>query len=182
MTSSNRTEQTTDPELLNSLERIGAKEIRIWKELVLQDDALFQSLYNLIYSENHRIAWHAAWIVDHVSEADPGKLEPFVPELIDKLPYLRSHSLKRHFTRMLIGQKIPEDKLGILVNVLYELLSPSQAIAVRANSLQLLHDIAFIETDLKPELLSVTESILEEELTSGMRSKAKNIARSLKRQ
>ncbi len=182
MTSSNQTEQTTDPILLSSLERIGAKEIRIWKELVLRDDALFQTIYNLIYSDNHRIAWHAAWIVDHVAEAEPGKLEPFVPELIDKLPHLKSHSLKRHFTRMLIGQKIPEDKLGMLVNVLYELLSPSQAIAVRANALQLLHDIAFIEPDLKPELLSVTESILEEELTSGMLAKAKNVARSLKRQ
>jgi hypothetical protein len=182
MTSSNQIEKKTDPKLLSSLERIGAREILIWKELVLQDDSLFVTLYNLIYSDNQRIAWHAAWIVDQVSEADPFKLEPFVPELIDQLPNLKSNSLKRHFTRMLLSQKIPEDKMGPLVNVLYELLSPSHAIAVRANALQLLHNIALIEPDLKPELLSVTESILEEELTSGMRSKAKNIARSLKRQ
>jgi hypothetical protein len=80
---------------------------------------------------------------------------------------------------MLLSQKIPEDKMGMLVNVLYTLLSPSQAIAVRANALQLLHDIALIVPDLKPELLNVTESILEEELTSGMRAKAKNVVRSL---
>lgn len=161
---------------------MGAGEIGIWREIVLRDDSLFLKIYLLIYSENPRIAWHAAWIIDHVSEADPQKLEIFVPEMIDRLPHLKSSALKRHFTRMLLSQRIPEDKMGLLVDVLYNLLSPAEAIAVRANALQLLLNITLIVPELQSELISVTETILEEELTPGMKSKAKMVLGRLKNQ
>ena len=150
--------------------------------MVLKDASLFNEIYYLIYSDNPRLAWHAAWVIDHVSEADPSKLEIFVPEMIDHLPQLKSSSLKRHFTRMLLSQKIPEERLGKLVDVLYKLLIPSEAIAVRANALQLLLNISLIEPDLQSELVCVAETILEEELTPGMKSKTKSILRFLKRQ
>jgi len=150
--------------------------------MVLKDESLFLKIYSLIYCDNPRLAWHAAWVIDHVSEAEPSKLEIFVPEMIDHLSQLRSSSLKRHFTRMLLSQKIPENRLGKLVDILYNLLSPSEAVAVRANALQLLLNISMIEPELQPELITITESILEEELTPGMNSKAKSILRILKRQ
>ena len=112
--------------LKKNLENIGIQEIGIWKEMVLRDDALFSEIYSLIYCDNPRIAWHAAWVTDHVSEADPKKLEAYVPEMIDHLPNLTSSSLKRHFTRMFLSQKIPESRLGKMVDTLYDLLSPSE--------------------------------------------------------
>lgn len=163
------------------LETLGKQEIYLWKELVKRDETLFAEIYQLIYSENPRIAWHAAWVIDHVSEEDPAKLKPYVPELIDRLPSLKSSSLRRHFTRMLLSQEIPEHLLGTLVDVLYNLLSPEEAVAVRANSLQLLYNISMIEPDLKPELISVIEGILEEELTPGMKSKGRNLLKGLRR-
>ena len=172
----------TNQRLRLNLEKIGGQEIGIWKEMVLRDEALFQEIYKLIYCDNPRLAWHAAWVIDHVSEADPGKLEAYIPELIEHLPCLKSNSLKRHFTRMLIRHVIPQDQLGMLIDVLYNLLSPAETIAVRANALQLLHNIALIEQELKFELINVTETILEEDLTPGMISKANKILRSLKHQ
>ncbi len=184
MTFFNQTGPTveSDTELRLRIEKIGTKEIGIWEEMVIRDDALFAKVYKLIYCDNPRIAWHAAWVTDHVSEADPSKLEPYVTELIDQLSKLKSSSLKRHFTRMLLSQKIPENKMGLLVDVLYDLLSPLEAIAVRANALQLLYNITLTEPALQPELISVTETILDEELTPGMISKARRILGSLKRQ
>lgn len=184
MTFSSRSGKKNNEDSLLSqrLEKIGIQEISIWKEMVLKDEPLFNEIYNLIYSNNSRLAWHAAWVIDHVSEADPSKLETFVPEMIDHLPQLKSSSLKRHFTRMLLSQKIPENRLGKLVDILYNMLSPSEAVAVRANALQLLLNISLIEPELQSELICVTESILEEELTPGMNSKAKSILRTLKRQ
>ncbi len=81
---------------------------------------------------------------------------------------------------MLLSQKIPEDRMGNLIDVLYDLLSPEEAIAVRANALQLLLNIALIEPGLKAELISVTESILEEELTPGMISKSQKVLLALR--
>ena len=157
MTFSSRSGKNNHPEtiLCQKLEKIGIQEISLWKEMVLKDASLFNEIYYLIYSDNPRLAWHAEWVIDLVSEADPSKLEIFVPEMIDHLPQLKSSSLKRHFTRMLLSQKIPEERLGKLVDVLYKLLIPSEAIAVRANALQLLLNISLIEPDLQSELVCV---------------------------
>ena len=162
-----------------SLQTLGKKEIYIWKEMVLRDDDLFTSIYQLIYCDDLRIAWHAAWIIDHASEAEPGKLVAYVPEMIDHLPRLKSSSLKRHFTRMLNRYEIPEDKAGQLVDILYDLISPSEAIAVRANSLKLLCRIALLEPGLKQELKGTIQSILDQEDTPGIRSTGKAILRTL---
>ena len=184
MTFSNQFEQKDDANLLLriKLEKFGIREIYLWKEMVLGDESLFAQIYSLIYCDNSKVAWHAAWVIDHVSEADPGKLESYIPELIDQLPHLKSSSLKRHFTRMLTRYEIPESRLGLLVDVLYNLLSPAEAIAVRANALQLLYKIALTEPELQPELISVTEAIMEEELTPGMISRGKKILWLLKHQ
>jgi hypothetical protein len=165
--------------LRNRLEKFGSREVYLWKEMVLLDDELFTQIYQLIYCDNPKIAWHAAWVIDHVSEDRPDKLKPFVPAIIDQLSSLKSSSLKRHFTRMLLSQEIPENQLGQVIDVLYKLVSPMEAIAVRANSLELLYKIAIGWPDLQTELISVIESILEEELTPGMISKGRKIIRSL---
>lgn len=168
------------PDIKSRLEHIGTKEIYIWREMVLQDESLFEEIYNLIFCDHPKIAWHAAWVIDHVSEAEPRRLEAHVPDIIDLLPHLKSTSLKRHFTRMLNSQKIPEDKAGLLVDTLYNLLSPSEAIAVRANSMNLLYKIALKEPDLQPELCIVICSIIETENTPGIVSSGKKILRALK--
>ena len=81
---------------------------------------------------------------------------------------------------MINRHEIPEEQMGMLVDVLYHLVSPSEAIAVRANALEILCKIVIKEPDLKAELISVTEALLEEEPTPGMISKGKKILRLLK--
>ena len=165
-----------------SLENLGKQEIYVWREMALRDDSLFTAIYHLIYCDNPRVAWHAAWVIDHASEAEPDKLEPHIPELTDQLPLLKSSSLKRHFTRMLNRHSIPEDKAGKLVDVLYRLLSPSEAIAVRANAMRLLCKIALLEPELKQELAGTIQSLLELEDKPGILSTGKNVLRTLQYQ
>ena len=168
------------PDIKSRLEHIGTKEIYIWKEMVLQDESLFEEIYSLIFCDSPRISWHAAWVIDHVSEAEPWRLEAHVPDIIDQLANLKSTALKRHFTRMLNSQEIPEDKAGLLVDALYNLLSPSEAIAVRANSMNLLYKIALKEPDLQQELCIVLHAVIETENTPGIVSTGKKILRALK--
>lgn len=162
-----------DFELSRNIEKFSNREIYLWREIVLRNDSLFARVYNLISSPNPKVAWHAAWVIDHASEADPSRLEPFINELIERLPNLTSSALKRHFTRMLIRHNIPEEKLGQMVDVLFDLLKPSEAIAVKANAIQLLYQIALKEPDLKGELISVLQTMLEEEQSPGIMSKVK---------
>jgi len=72
MTFSSRSGKKNNQDSLLSqrLEKIGVQEISLWKEMVLKDEPLFNEIYNLIYCNNPRLAWHAAWVIDHVSEVD----------------------------------------------------------------------------------------------------------------
>ncbi|MEI7420687.1 MAG: hypothetical protein WCK18_01275 [Prolixibacteraceae bacterium] len=172
-----------DFDLSRNIEQFSSiHEIYLWREMVLRDEMLFLRVYKLISSDNPKVAWHAAWLIDHASEADPSKLEPYINELIERLPNLTSSSLKRHFTRMLIKQEIPEEKLGQMVDVLYHLMKPSEAIAVQANALQLLYQIAMKEPDLKGELIYVLETMMEEGQSRGMMSKGRKILKALRNQ
>jgi len=71
MTFSSRSGKKNNQDSLLSqrLEKIGVQEISLWKEMALKDEPLFNEIYDLIYSNNPRLAWHAAWVIDHVSEA-----------------------------------------------------------------------------------------------------------------
>ena len=71
MTFSSRSGKNNSPDSLLSqrLEKIGVQEISPWKGMVLKDESLFNEIYSLIYCDNPRLAWHAAWVTDHVSEA-----------------------------------------------------------------------------------------------------------------
>lgn len=169
-------------DLCSRIEHFSIREIYLWREMVLRDELLFSQVYKLIYSDNPKISWHAAWVIDHASEVQPSKLEPHINELIDRLPHLKTSSLRRHFARMLTRHEIPEEKLGPFVDVLYGLLKPSEAIAVKAHVLQLLYQIALREPDLQSELISVLETMLEEEQSKGMISKGRKILKALKRQ
>jgi hypothetical protein len=175
-------EKDNFPDLRSRLEHIGAREIYIWKEMVLRDESLFEEIYGLIYCDQPRIAWHAAWVIDHVSEAEPRRLKNHVPDIIDQLPTLKSTALKRHFTRMLNSQEISLDKAGLLIDALFKLMEPSEAIAVRANSMNLLYKLALKEPDLQPELCLVIQSVIETENTPGIVSSGKKILRALKYQ
>jgi hypothetical protein len=181
MTFSNLPGQNAKPDrsISINLEKLGIGDVGFWKEMVRRDDSLFAEIYKLIFCDNPQIAWHAAWVLDHVSEAEPDKLEPYVPELIDHLPKLKSSSLKRHFTRMLSRHKIPEDRLGLLIDNLYNLLSPAEAIAVRVFAMQTLYNIVLSEPELQSELISVIESILEDENSPAIISRGKRVLRLL---
>lgn len=174
------TKNEEDFELSRQIELFSIREIYLWREMVLQDDLLFLRVYKLISSSNPKVAWHAAWVIDHASEANPLLLEPYIIELIEKLPYLNSSSLKRHFTRMLIRHEIPEEKLGKMIDVLLNLIKPSEAIAVKANAIQLLYQISLREPEIKGELIDVLENMLEEEPSPGMQSKGKKILKALR--
>ena len=169
-----------DFDLSRNIEQFSISEIYLWREMVLRDDLLFSRVYKLISSKNPKVAWHAAWVIDHAVDAEPSRLKPYLNELIEKLPNLTSSSLKRHFTRMLIKQEIPEEKLGQMVDVLFSLLKHSEAIAVQANALQLLYQIAMKEPDLKGELIDVLETMLEEEQSRGIMSKGRKILTALR--
>lgn len=158
---------------------IGGGELEIWKKSAIADKRLFSQIFLFIFSENPKLAWRSCWIIDNAAEEFPDLLSEKLPEIIAGLLSTKNGSLKRHFTRILCRYQIPEEYLGEIVNRSFELLAPSEPIAVRANAMQLLFNITQHQPDLKGELISVIESLMEEGGSAGFINRSGKLLRQL---
>ena len=167
-------------EIKQSILTIGSGELGIWKRSVIADESLFNQLFQFVFSGDHQIAWRACWIIDNAAEEFPELLVDKLPDLIAGLLATKDSSLKRHFTRILCRYQIPEEYLGAIVNRCFELLTPSEPPAVRVYAMQLLFNITILQPDLKGELISVIQGLMEEGGTAGFINRAEKLLRLLR--
>jgi len=159
---------------------LGSGELEVWKKAVISDEQLFNQLFNLVFSGDHRLAWRSCWIIDIVSEERPELLIDKLSSIIKGFLYTEDRSLKRHFTRILCRYQIPEEYQGSIVNRSFELLAPSEPIAVRVFALQLLFNISLVVTELKRELITVIESLMDEGASRGFINRSEKLLRKLR--
>ena len=169
--------------ILNIREKIlaiGGGELEVWKKTVISDEQLFNQLFHFIFSGDHRLAWRSCWIIDIASEERPDLLSDKLSLIISGFLLTEDRSLKRHFTRILCRYQISEEYQGLIVNRSFELLAPSEPIAVRVFALQLLFNISLVVPDLKRELISVIESLMDEGASRGFINRSEKLLRKLR--
>ena len=166
--------------LKRSILAVGKEELEIWKRAVVADEQLFSQLFQLIFSGDKRLAWRSCWIIDNASEYAPGLLADKLPKIIAGFLTTTDGSLKRHFTRMLCRYQIPEENLGEIVNRAFKLLAPSEPISVRVFAMQLLFNISLRLPDLKGELTSVLENLVDEGGSAGFINRSGKLLRKLR--
>jgi hypothetical protein len=165
-------DKTDDINIQQSIVSFGGGELEIWKKYALADQSLFNQLFSFIFNEDQRLAWRACWVVDKASEEHPDLLQEKIPEIISGFLATKNGSLKRHFTRILCRYQLPEESLGTIINRSFDLLNPSEPIAVRVFAMQLLFNITLQVPELKGELISVIENLLEEVSSAGFVNRA----------
>jgi len=158
---------------------MGSGELELWKLAVISDEKVFEQIYSLISSDDPKVAWRSCWIIDNATKDHPEMIVPLIPDIVAHLNITQNGSLKRHFTRILCRHNIPEELLVQVVDRCFKLLSPVEAVAVRANAMQLLFNISQCEPGLKQELASVIENLLEEGGTAGFMNRAEKLVRKL---
>ncbi len=174
-------DENSTSQVKEKLGHIGGGELEFWKYTVLTDPEIFNEVLNLIFKDEEKIAWRAAWIIDNATEKYPELLIPHIPAIIDHFLHTQNSSLQRIFTRILMRHKIPDHSIGAVFDRCYELLSPIHPIAVRANAMQVLYNITEYWPELKPELAMVISGMLEEAEEAGIISKARNLLKKLNR-
>ena len=167
-------------DIRDKIVHLGGGEIDIWSKSLPNDKLLFEQIYFLIFSDDLRLSWHACWIVDKTSERCPDLLNNKIPQLIKTLLITQDSSLKRHLTRILCRYQIPEVLLGDLVSRSFDLLQPAEAVAVRVNAMQLLFNITRYQPDLKGELATVLEMLLEEGGSVGFVNRSSKLLKQLR--
>jgi hypothetical protein len=159
---------------------VGSGELEMWKSMVIGNEQLFDQLFSLIFSDNHRLAWRACWIIDTASEDFPDLLANKIPTIIHGFSTTKDGSLKRHFTRILCRYQIPNEYLSAVIDRSFGLLAPSEPISVRVFAMQLLFNITKELPELKRELISVLEHLVEEGGSAGFINRSGRLLRQLR--
>jgi len=127
-------------------------------DIVNKRPELLSELWEIYFSMEEPVSRRAAWIIDTASENKPGWVEPFLPELINKLPLFNHDGLKRHALRMISRSDFPKGTEGELMKISFEwLLSPSESVAVKMYCIQILYRLSAKEPDILQELFDTIE-------------------------
>jgi len=127
-------------------------------DIVLKRPELVSDLWKIYLAMEEPVSRRAAWIIDTASEDKPEWVQPFLPELLKKLPEFNHDGLKRHALRMIARLPFPDDSEGELLNIAFEwLLCTTESVAVKMYCIQILYRISAAQPDILQELYDTIE-------------------------
>lgn len=150
--------------------------------LTIYDDvANFQSVFDLIFDEDEKVAWRAAWACEKIIQKFPEFVDHTKKLQIIELALTTSHEgLRRISLSILLSLPFTNPINVELLNSCFEwMISDKQPIAVQALSLKLLVRFCKTEPDLKPELLAYLTNFDSDILAPGMISCRRNALKEL---
>ena len=144
-------------------------------EYVGEDRDRFHELWNLLFPEQYPISPRAAWVIESLCEKNPRLLKPFLNELLNQLPAIVHHGIRRHMMKILTFQEIPDEQLGKLIDRCFLWIQDGDIpVAVKVHSMQ----IIFNATEQYPELKAELIAVLEEQMSRnspGFKSRARRL-------
>jgi len=166
-------------ELTEFLKRIkSTQEITQLARQASNDEFLLSQLITLSLSADKRIGFRASWPLSKVVDINPEATIPFLPSLIDSLPGLTNESVQRSFLRVIMKndmKSVPVSHHGKLVDYCFQQLrSGTKAVAPRVYSMEILGKMCSLYPDMKGEVLSAINIIVNES-SSGVKAQANSV-------
>lgn len=171
---------------MNLRETILAEHSKVNTQQIVQwvgnDPEKIQKLIDILHTDEYQVVQRAAWVMSDVAEVQPGLMQKYVPELVEKLKDTRVHiAVKRHIYRMLQYLELPEATHGDLMNNCFEsLINPKEALAVRAFAMSILARMTEMYPEISNELRLVIEDALQQEAAPSFKSRAKKVLNQLR--
>lgn len=149
-------------------------------DILRQNPAAFPHFWEIFMKNSDPVSRRAAWVIDCFTETMPDYINSRVEELCINLPVFKTDGLKRHSMRMLARSPLPEENLGILIDVSFRWLeSRTESVAVKMYCILLLERISALYPEIKPELRDLIE-IQMNEATPGFINISKKVLKRLK--
>ena len=144
-------------------------------QYVGNDPERFERIVNYVLSGNPPVPHMAAWVLTVCCEKNPQLLLPHIDKLIEALPSYYHSGITRMVLRSLMMVQIPDHVKGLLFEYCMKFYDDKVSpIAVKANAMEIMYNIASTEH----ELLQEFELMLEPKILSfdkGIKSKALKI-------
>ena len=140
------------------------------------DQTRFDELFNLFLNDEYRVVQRAGWPITYCVEMHPSFLKKHFAPLLKNLKKKGIHdAVKRNTVRLLQFVNIPKKYQGDVMNICFQYIaSPSEAIAIKAFSLNVLHKLSNIYPEIKSEIRLIVEERWNYE-TPAFKSRAKKI-------
>lgn len=145
------------------------------------DPEKIQKLIDILFKDEYRVVQRAAWVLSDVAEIQPGLVQQYIPELVEKLKETHAHiAVKRHIYRIFQFLELPEVIHGDLMNNCFEsLINHREALAVRAFAMSILARMAETYPEICNELRLIIEDALQHETAASFKSRAKKVLNQL---
>jgi hypothetical protein len=118
-------------------------------------------LVGLVLSHRPKLAERASWVLEKLSERNPGLLNASLPRLIDNLKQIPSSSTRRTLAKVLSLHTLPEAYEGAVLDFCLTMLEdPKEPVAVKANCMSLVFQLLPKYPELKNELFLLIEDQL----------------------
>lgn len=167
--------------IFQELERTHSKENSLKIIAYIGDDKeKFSELMDCFFMEtkDYRVPQRAAHVVSLSFDQNPEFIQPYIPKLIKHLfiPDLKG-ALKRNILRIFQFTEVPKKERGKVYDKVCEFLSdPKEEIAIRAFAMTVLYKITTHHPELKPELFTTIQFVLEKPNSSpAIRSRGKHV-------
>jgi 8-oxo-dGTP diphosphatase len=173
----------SDEELKSMVYRMmGSSEVGWIAASAAENKTLFRKLLDFTSDHDPRIVFRSSWALTKVCEQAPDLFLPLLPVVVDKLFTVNNGSAERSFLKILTltgTSSLDEDKAGLLVDYCFSMLrSPVSAIAIKAYSMDVLHEISTRYPELTHELAAIL-SMLPEDVSAGIKAKSRALIKKL---
>lgn len=168
---------------MNYAERLAQEHSRANTDAIAHavgdDPEEFKKIVDIIYTAPAPLPQRASWLLAVISRKYPELIKPHVPKFIHSVAGFKIDGIKRNMLSALCTQQIPEKLQGKMVTACFDfILSPSETVAVKVLSLDILSHFIKEHPQLKNELKAVIEDQLPK-TTAAFRSKGNKILKRL---
>jgi hypothetical protein len=118
-------------------------------------------LVDLVLSHQPKLAERASWVLEKLSERNPGRLNDSLPRFIDNLKHIPSSSTRRTLSKVLSLHTLPETEEAKVLDICLTMLEdPKEPVGVKANCMSLAFQLLPKYPELKNELFLLIEDQL----------------------
>jgi len=126
-----------------------------------EDPDIFEIILNVMYRDTYPLSMRAGRVIWLIGGKYPDFIAPYIPDIIKKLPSFKIDGVRRNILALIEEIPLPETDPGELFDYCYTALeNENEPISVRGYSITILYQISNFEPSLKPELISLYESLI----------------------
>ena len=160
---------------------MGKKEVEMIRSLLLHDAEQLEYVFSLIFDTDEKIAWHAAWVIEKVSEHDANLIsEDKNRQLVGFVLRNKHQGLQRLCLSILFNLAVCLPvSVDFIILCFVQMLSTRQSVSVQVLSMKYLNNICMIEKDFVPELKVTLENADNAMYSAGYNAAKRHILKSL---